>query len=105
MASRGSCYGPGTKNFDVQLGKSWYFKERFRLKFSMDMFNIFNHANFTANGFANGYSGSNLSCGAWLAARPTILLPVKRRDSLGNFGQATQVRPGREMQYGLKFTF
>ncbi len=105
MASRGSCYGPGAKNFDVQFGKSWYFKERFRLKFSLDMFNIFNHANFTANGFANGYSGGGLSCGAVACSPANNVVTSQAAGQLGNFGQATQVRPGREMQYGLKFTF
>ncbi len=105
LAARGSCYGPGAKNFDVQFGKSWYFKERFRLKFSLDMFNIFNHTNFTGNGFANGYSGGGLSCGALACSAANNVVSGQAAGQLGNFGQATQVRPGREMQYGLKFTF
>ena len=40
---RGYCYGPDNRNFDVQLAKNWYFKERFRVKFSMDFFNTLNH--------------------------------------------------------------
>ena len=105
-AGRGICSGPGNINFDFQFAKSWYVREKVRIKFSMDMFNIFNHANFTGNGFSNGYSGSNLVCGngPTPVCSPTNNV-VTAGGGGGTFGQATQVRPGRELQYGMKITF
>ncbi len=104
-AGRGICSGPGNINFDVQFAKSWFIRERLRIKFSLDMFNIFNHANFTGNGFSNGYSASNLVCGSAPCSPTNNVVTSYNTAGLGTFGQATQVRPGREMQYGMKFTF
>jgi len=106
MAARGVCFGPNTKTFDVQMVKNWYFKERFRLKFSLDAFNIFNHANFSANGISNGFTGSGLVCGA-SPCTPTNNV-VTGGGGGGGFGQVINLIPGhesREIQYGLKFTF
>ena len=105
MSSRGSCYGPGTINFDIQFAKSWYVKERVRIKFSMDAFNLFNHPNFSGNGLANGYSASNLVCGNAPCSPTNNVVTGQLPGSLGNFGQATQVQPGRTWQYGMKITF
>ncbi len=63
-APRGYCFGPNNRNVDVQLAKNWVFQERFHLKFSMDFFNLFNHANFYGNQLeGTGFSASNLVCG------------------------------------------
>ena len=111
-APRGYCSGPNYRNADVQLAKNWIFKEKFRLKFSMDFFNILNHANFFGgqNGNLNtGFSGNNLVCGAaGTACTPTnnVVSGQQGTPNIGNgFGQATSVHPGRELQYTLKFSF
>ena len=104
MAPRGVCWGPHTYTFAVQFAKSWYIRERVRVKFSMDAFNLFNHANFSGNGLANGYSAGSLVCGN-APCSPTNNLVTGNTGGLGNFGQATQVAPGRTWQYGLKFSF
>jgi hypothetical protein len=39
-------YGLGFWNFDMRLGKTVAIKERWKLGFSADFFNIFNHQNF-----------------------------------------------------------
>lgn len=108
MAARGICYGPPTRLFDLQMVKNWYFKEnRFRVKFSVDAFNIFNHANFTTAGIQSGYSGNNLVCnGSGGACSPTNNVVVSGGG--GAFGQVFGLVPGhesRELQYGLKLTF
>jgi hypothetical protein len=106
MAARGVCYGPKTRTFDVQMVKNWYFKERFRVKFSMDFFNIFNHTNFSTNGLASGYSGNGVSCGG-TGCSPTNNVVVSGGGG-GNFGQTFGLIAGhesRELQYGLKITF
>ena len=109
MAARGVCYGPKTRLFDIQMVKNWYFKENhFRLKFSVDAFNIFNHANFTTSGIQSGYDGNNLVCnGPGGACSPTNNVVVSGGGTT-QFGQVFGLVPGhnsREMQYGLKLTF
>ncbi|HLK05456.1 MAG TPA: carboxypeptidase regulatory-like domain-containing protein [Candidatus Acidoferrum sp.] len=104
MAARGVCFGPKSRVFDLQLVKNWYFKERFRLKFSLDAFNLFNHANFSTNGLQTGYNGNGLSCGA--PCSPTNNVVVSGGG--GGFGQTFGLIAGhesRELQYGLKLTF
>jgi hypothetical protein len=65
LASRGSCFGAPYTNFDGQLAKNWYIKERVRVKFSMDFFNLFNHPNFNSNNLegAGFTSSSPVFCG------------------------------------------
>ena len=41
-----SLYGPGLINFDMSLQKEFNIKEKVRLQFRVDAFNVFNHANF-----------------------------------------------------------
>jgi carboxypeptidase family protein len=41
-------WGPGLWNLDSRLGKTTSFHERYKVEFSADFFNIFNHVNFFA---------------------------------------------------------
>ncbi|HEX4379835.1 MAG TPA: carboxypeptidase regulatory-like domain-containing protein [Candidatus Acidoferrum sp.] len=107
-APRGYCFGPATRNVDVQLAKNWTFHERFNLKFSMDFFNLFNHANFFGNQLeGTGFSASNLVCGS--ATTPCSatnnIVTGQTGSPNANFGQASAVHPGRELQYTLRFSF
>jgi hypothetical protein len=107
-APRGYCVGPNNRNFDMQLAKNWVFHERFHLKFSMDFFNVFNHANFFGNQLeGTGFSASNLVCGsAATPCSPTNNIVTGQTGSPNaNFGQASAVHPGRELQYTLRFSF
>lgn len=117
-AGRGICTGPNTRNFDMQFAKNWYFKERYRVKFAMDFFNIFNHANFFGNQLeGTGFSASNLICGSLIPAAgttPAHYAPCSTTNNVvtqqvgnpnSNFGQAVAVHPGREIQYSLRFYF
>ena len=128
MAARGVCSGPPTRIFDLQFVKNWYFKEgRFRVKFSVDAFNIFNHANFLGSSLeGTGYTPGSLvcngtsPCGTRLILNPatgalvnavqdlTNNVVTAQGNAIGGFGQVNQVVPGhesRQLQYGLKFTF
>lgn len=128
MAARGVCSGPPTRLFDLQMVKNWYFKEgRFRVKFSVDAFNIFNHANFLGSSLEGvGYTPGSLVCNATSPCGTKLILNpntgrlvnvvpdltnnvvTAQGNGLGGFGQVTQVVPGhesRQLQYGLKFTF
>jgi hypothetical protein len=107
MVGRGVCSGPSNINFDMQFGKSWFVRERVRIKFSLDMFNIFNHANFYGgSNIASGFTASNLVCGnGTTVCSPTNNVVTGADAAPGNFGTTNQVHSGRELQYGLKITF
>jgi len=118
---RGSCYGPNLRNVDMQLAKNWNFKERYRIKFSMDFFNLFNHANFPGSELnAAGFSANGLHCNdamgpCGMSVNPTTGVAttnlsnnvVTSQDAGQNtyFGIVNKVNPGRELQYTLRFYF
>jgi hypothetical protein len=110
-APRGYCYGPDYRNVDAQLAKNWLLKERFRIKFSLDFFNLFNHANFIGSNLeTQGFNATGLLCGAGqTACTPTnnvVSAQLGNPNSISSgFGQANNVHPGREIQYTLRFTF
>ena len=126
-APRGACQGPHYVNADMELSKNWQIKERFRLRFSMDFFNAFNHPNFDAtwiqgtggnNGSGAFYNGSGVYCGPqntkglYEPCSPTnnvISAYGSTNPGIGGankgFGSTTITRPARELQYGLKLTF
>jgi len=126
-APRGACEGPHFVNGDLELSKNWQIKERFRLRFSMDFFNAFNHPNFDAgwiqgtggnNGSGVFYNGQGVYCGPANAAgkyqpcSPTnnvISAYGLTNSNIGGanpgFGQTIVTKPAREIQYGLKLTF
>lgn len=117
-AGRGICHGADFRNFDMQLAKNWYFKERYRIKFAMDFFNMFNHANWgsveNANFNANGLICGSIVPGNGTTANPDHYLPCSPTNNLVTkiagspnvgYGQAGSVQPGRELQYSLRFYF
>jgi hypothetical protein len=89
---RGSIRGPGTQNIDFSINKNWRVRERYSIQFRAEMFNAFNHVNFSA--INNNLNFQNL------ASDPNFGRPT----DLG-FGQFTQTRGPREIQFGLKFGF
>jgi Carboxypeptidase regulatory-like domain len=132
ISPRGSCFGAPNTNVDFQMAKNWYIKERYRIKLSMDFFDLFNHPNFnSANLEGAGWTSSApLLCGGATQAvpgggptgqpcsatnnivtgaasgsptAPSSVLPLP-----SGFGQAGGVNPGspaRELQYSLNFSF
>ncbi|HEY6269358.1 MAG TPA: carboxypeptidase regulatory-like domain-containing protein [Candidatus Acidoferrum sp.] len=124
-APRGACQGPHYVNGDLGLYKNWHVKERFNVRFSMDFFNAFNHTNFDANGVQGVgnqsgffYNGSGVYCGAlngggkYEPCSPTnnvISAYGTTNPGIGGankvWGVANAIKPARELQYGLKFTF
>jgi hypothetical protein len=124
LAPRGSCLGSPNTNVDGQLAKNWFIKERLRVKFSMDFFNLFNHANFNSNNLEGaGYSPGNLYCGGATApvvdpvtgnsantgqpCSPTNNVVTTSSLPAGGagFGTANSVHAGRQLQYTLRFSF
>jgi hypothetical protein len=75
-------HGPGAINTDAGVEKDTKVNERMQLNFRIEMFNVFNHANFLTNSST----------------------PVGNANS-GQFGQATNTAPGRIGQISGKFIF
>jgi hypothetical protein len=81
---RNTFTGPGQWSSDMTLGKTFKLTERVNMKFEAQAFNIFNRANFllaTAGGGAHNSLDDPL------------------------FGEAGGTLDGRDLQFGLKFTF
>jgi Carboxypeptidase regulatory-like domain/TonB-dependent Receptor Plug Domain len=77
-APRNNIIGPGFNNFDFSALKSFVLSEDKRIEFRTEIFDIFNHTNFTVVGNVIG---------------------------TGSFGQLTTSRDPRIIQFGLKFLF
>ena len=77
---------PGTVNFDMSLIKSTTIKERLRLEFRAEAFNIANHVNYglVDGGFSPNADGKNRS---------------------STFGTINSARDARIVQFGLKLIF
>jgi hypothetical protein len=119
IESRGSCFGAPTTDLDFQLAKNWQVKERYRIKFAMDFFDLLNHPNFNSNSLeGTGYAPSVLMCGSTEcgASNPSKLVTAACNTNPcpagpfvpGGFGTVSALQPGRsnrELQYSLKFSF
>jgi hypothetical protein len=77
-SARSICCGPGIFNTDMSFNKSTQLGERLRMEFRADIFNIWNHAQFTS---VDGNVGDT------------------------TFGQVLHVRDPRLVQFALKFHF
>jgi hypothetical protein len=107
-AGRGICFGPDYRNVDFQLAKNWNFGERYRIKFSMDFFNLFNHANFNGNTIHDvNFNVGSIACGTTACSPTNNVITYQAAGQNKFFGQATGVvnNVGRELQYTLKFYF
>ena len=77
-AAPGSIQGPGTVDFDMAFYKDFRIRERHTIEFRAELFNIFNHTNF---------SGVSTSFGT------------------GNFGQITSALDPRIAEFALRYQF
>jgi hypothetical protein len=123
---RGVCAGPGIANTDFSIDKNFKLTERVTMKFSVDFFNFFNKTQFrgdsintsfsntgvtcytttpTSTGDAHSINNANGPCFGYalntLAWNPLVSSGLVQ----GNFGQLTNDRGPRELQYGLKIDF
>jgi hypothetical protein len=135
LAPRGSGFGAPNTNMDAQLAKNWTIKERLRIKFSMDFFDLFNHPNFNSSNLESiGFtSASPLLCGgaqqavpgqgpSGLPCSPTNNIvtgsasgsvtganpqPSSKLATPSGFAQAgaENLNQGRTLQYTLRLTF
>ncbi|HZD48908.1 MAG TPA: hypothetical protein VE178_09185, partial [Silvibacterium sp.] len=119
LAPRGTCFGAPNTNVDFQLAKNWYIKEKVRIKFSMDFFDLFNHPNFnSANLEASGFtSASPVYCGgagvpvkgggpSGLPCSPTNNIITSASTPTGfNGANAQNLNQGRNLQYTMRISF
>jgi hypothetical protein len=77
-AAPGSIQGPGTIIFDMSLYKTFHFTERHTVEFRSELFNTFNHTNFSA---------------------------VSTSLGSGNYGQVTSAKDPRIAEFALKYRF
>jgi len=72
LAGRGTCLGAPNTNVDGQLAKNWMIKEKLRVKFAVDFFDLFNHPNFNSSNLESvGFTNSTgLLCGGATSAIP-----------------------------------
>lgn len=57
-SGRNRFYGPGLTTVDFSTFKNFSFKERYRVQFRAEFFNIMNHPNFAAPNFLNDANNS-----------------------------------------------
>jgi len=110
LAHRGTCFGSPNTNMDFQLAKNWNVKERLRVKFSMDFFDLFNHPNFNSanlEGTGFGAGSSAITCTGAGPCSPTNNVIATAPGSSTGFGQASaeNLNQGRTLQYTLKLTY
>ena len=91
--------GPGFKNVDFSLLKNIMFKEKVKMQFRTEIFNIFNTPQFGIP--ANGLNGAP----AFLPAAANGAFPTQITASRGPGAITSLVAPMRQMQYGLKLLF
>jgi hypothetical protein len=86
--------GPGFHRLDFSIFKDFLFKERYRLQFRTEIFNIFNHPNFNAPGF--GGNG-------------VVAIGGSADYTNANFGLIGSTRDApndpRQIQFALKFYY
>ena len=79
---RNSLRGPGINNVDLSIFKTFKIQERSQLELRTEFFNAFNHTQFLLSGNSSNVFGFT-----------------------GTFGQVTQSRPPRIIQFALKLSF
>ena len=105
-----SFYGPWLERIDIGVARSFSFKEGKQLRFQLEVFNLFNHANFyVQNG--NGvnqlqYNPIGTNCGDGQTLNQTCYLVPN--SGAGNFGTLQEISPNglpRALQFSLRFAF
>lgn len=99
---RNTFQGPGLANVDLRISREFAYKERIRLSFAGDAFNLFNFTNFySVNNTEYNYAGpgSGVCAGhtnGCLVANPAFLSPLTSNNNLSG---------ARQLQVSARITF
>ncbi|MGA3081588.1 MAG: TonB-dependent receptor [Terracidiphilus sp.] len=112
---RGSCWGSNTIDLDGQIAKNWEVKEKLRIKFSADFFDLLNRSNFSSSALEGaGWNPTTIYCGTTTTLcggtnpNMTVAAMGGAPTQATGWGQTAAFQPGkgfREVQYGLKLSF
>ena len=107
QVGRNTFTGPSLHNIDVRVSREFTFRERFRLQFRGEAFNVFNQTNIASlnttayNYVAVGKAGCPSSLSATngcLTPSATFLTPTSSTSTNGLYGS-------RQLQISAKFVF
>jgi len=86
---RNQIHGPGFKDVDLGISKSFFITERFKAQFKAELFNLFNNINLSSGPGAFGYGSGQVT------------------DTIGDFNGAPGIGPGEAFStvLSLKITF
>jgi hypothetical protein len=105
-----SFYGPWLKMIDLGVARSFAIKEGKQLKFELQVFNLFNHANYyVQNGDGVNqlqYNPIGTNCGDGQSLNQTCYLVPNTGP--GNFGSYQEINPyglPRALQFSVQFSF
>jgi Carboxypeptidase regulatory-like domain len=99
-AGQGILEGPGYKSVDFSLLKNIQLREKLRLQFRAEMFNLFNTPQFATPSASLGTATNQFLPTTAGGAFPTQVAPSKGPGSISSL-----VAPMRQMQFGLKLLF
>jgi hypothetical protein len=77
--------GPGINDFDMSIQKQFTIKERVRLQFRADAFNVFNHTQFSGVNATVNYGVPNAAGTSFSSANTVVNGVFGARDANGNF--------------------
>jgi hypothetical protein len=99
-AGQGILEGPGYKSVDFSLLKNIQLREKLRLQFRAEMFNLFNTPQFATPSASLGTATNQFLPTTAGGVFPTQVTPSKGPGSISSL-----VAPMRQMQFGLKLLF
>ncbi len=99
--------GPGVRDVDLSVARAFKLTERFGLKFRIEAFNVFNHANFQQGAVDNVQYTTNQECTPQSDGSCTPL-PIWDATANSTFGKPLFAAPkygSRNLQLSVRFTF
>jgi hypothetical protein len=108
---RGFCPGPRLINTDLSINKNFSLTERVKMQLRFDLFDLFNHPNFRGDQLQQNNVAQNVNCGTPVGGFYQPCSPannvITRQTPQSQFGisNLTVGNAGRQLQYGLRFSF
>jgi hypothetical protein len=110
-----SFYGPWIEETDLAIGRTFKVKEGHVLQLQVQMFNLFNHANYYAQNGTGvnqaqynpiGTSQGKYPCGDGISLYQTcFLVPNSGRGNFGTLQEINPLNPPRVFQFAIKYSF